>query len=246
MNIEEFKKNGYAYLDIKVEEDIIDRIVEVISERDKQDKDISEKTKHQIKIAQPWLIPECIELALRDDFLSIPALYFSGKDFYLGSGNLRRTRFTKQPAESVLLYHRDQNLGKMEDTNGHFFKIFVYLNDIDENSGPFTYVEGSNNRFDDGISSYRKPDREVHKRYPNLERKLVGKKGQVIAAMTHGIHKGSKPTEGNHRDMLTINYATSKESVIVHSPHSFKIDKALFDGLSGYKKDICKHLVIQE
>jgi hypothetical protein len=246
MNLEEFKKNGYTYLDIKVEEDIIDRLVNIISEREKEKEGLSQLTKHYMKMSQPWLIDECMELALRDDFLAVPAAYFENRDFYLGSGNLRRTKYTSQPATQVALFHRDMNIeNDIEKTNGNFMKIFVYLSDVTEENGPFTYVETSNNIFLDDLTTYRKTDRSVNKKYPNLVKKLVGKKGQVLAAQTHGIHKGLKPLRG-HRDMLTINYATTKESPLVHSAQEYNIRKALYDKLPDNKKEICKNLLVLE
>jgi hypothetical protein len=245
MDIEKFKKHGYAYSDIKVEDKIIDKLVEIISKREKQKKGLSQKDKHYTKIAQPWLIDECMELALRDDFLEIPSLFFSGRPFYLGSGNLRRTKFTKQPAEGVALFHRDKNLGTLEKTSGNFLKIFIYLNEVTEKNGPFTYIEGSNDVYLDDLTMYRKTDRDVKKQYPGLERRIVGPKGQVFVGMTHGLHKGLKPIEG-HRDMLTINYGVDKELVLKNNGHNFKVKRELIDSLSNYKKDICKNLIIQE
>lgn len=93
------------------------------------------------------------------------------------------------------------------------FKAFLYLDDVDESNGPFTYVRGSHrahsvrirkqlfgNRedapttfFEADVASWM--DREV---------KILGEAGTLVLADVRGLHRGS-PQHGRSRSVL-VNY----------------------------------------
>jgi hypothetical protein len=92
-------------------------------------------------------------------------------------------------------------------------KSFLYLEDVDEASGPFTYVPGSHrNQFlrlkksvfrngDDPPTTIRPeefPEGETR------ERMLTGTAGTLIIADTRGVHRGA-PQRGRSRSVL-VNY----------------------------------------
>ncbi len=94
-------------------------------------------------------------------------------------------------------------------------KMFLYLNDVDAASGPFTYVRGSQYG-----GTWRRifPQRLPHGCYPPpgaVERRVpasdirvcTGKAGTVIFADTSGLHKGGYAT-GHERTMFTAGYDT--------------------------------------
>lgn len=190
---------------------------------------------------QPYMIDDCLSLALSDEFLQFPFLFFGARPFYLGTCNLRRSFATQTPDHSTTLYHRDQNLGSLENTKNNFLKVFVYLTDVSEKNGPFTYVEGSNNSVLENTRQYRHTDKEINGLYLNCEKKLTGKFGQVIVADTTGLHKGTKVKDGS-RDMLTMIYTTIEEK----GASNFFIKKKMLDSLIEQKREICKYLTVVE
>ena len=102
-------------------------------------------------------------------------------------------------------FHRDPGIDKC-------IKVFVYLNDVDKYSGPFTYVKRSHSK--DSNTSIRAkrfgaggiyPDEEIFKR--TVDKDLVipiyGKAGTVIIADTTGLHCGGNSIKKT-RKMATI------------------------------------------
>tara|TARA_Y100001937_G_C7127864_1_gene335725 strand:- start:1807 stop:2532 length:726 start_codon:yes stop_codon:yes gene_type:complete len=241
MDIEKLNTEGYSYCDISVNEEVIDKIAGIISERNKSGEGLKKKNENFTMLAQPFLIEECIRMALSDDFLSVPYMYFEGRPFYLGTCNLRRSSATKTEETTTTLYHRDKNLGGYSQTNGNFLKMFVYLTEVNEENGPFTYIKGSANIVKEDTRFHRQEDEHVRLLYPYSEIKLVGKKGQVLTAVTTGLHKGTKVEKG-YRDMFTINYCAIPEE----SSINFKIKKEVYESLPEGKKEICKYLTIEE
>lgn len=100
-------------------------------------------------------------------------------------------------------------------------KMFVYLSDVNENAGPFTYVLESHVRgmlgkiFPQkqfGRHGFYPPDGAVEKLVPNDNLKIcTGKMGSIIFCDTTGLHKGgyalSKP-----RTMYTSTYMSEGET----------------------------------
>jgi hypothetical protein len=123
-------------------------------------------------------------------------------------------------------WHRDPALHRL-------CKMFVYLTDVDENSGPFTYVVQSHSlgRFGKifrqrqfGRHGFYPPDGAVEKLISKSDLKIcTGKMGSVIFCDTTGLHKGgysfSKP-----RTMYTSTYMSEGE-ITKHRysyPYNFK------------------------
>ncbi len=90
-------------------------------------------------------------------------------------------------------WHRDPTLYGL-------CKMFVYLSDVDENSGPFTYIVQSHSKgklnkvFPQrqfGRHGFYPPDGAVEKKIPQRNiLPCIGKKGTVIFCDTTGLHKG--------------------------------------------------------
>jgi hypothetical protein len=96
-------------------------------------------------------------------------------------------------------FHRD-----LDDFK--FLKLFVYLTDVDSDSGPHIYVKGSHksNKLN---SLKRFKDEEVVKQY--LDENIISferLKGSCFIVDTYGIHKGLLPKNGN-RLLLQVQYS---------------------------------------
>jgi hypothetical protein len=92
-----------------------------------------------------------------------------------------------------------------------FLKIFVYLTDVDRNSGPHCFVENTHikKKFKH-ILAKRIDDNEILNSYPAKDyREFIKPKGSIIFEDTFGLHKGSFPKKES-RAILIFEYGIGK------------------------------------
>jgi len=130
--------------------------------------------------------------SLHPEILAIANAYFQMYT-QLRYYNIWHTVSTKAPARESQLWHFDR-----ED---HFIlKIFLYLSDIDEGAGPFTYAPGTHIKrrqgfrlpdafIENGIARWN--DEQMEAEIP-VEQwiRVIGPPGTIIFADTRGYHKG--------------------------------------------------------
>lgn len=114
---------------------------------------------------------------------------------------------TPDEAKESQLWHRDP-----EDMQ--LVKVFVYLTDVDNNSGPFSYIPKSH-PFSSGAA--KTPQHKDPKRITDAEMQTAfpreswltctGPAGTMILADTVGYHRGGKPTTGK-RVLITFTYTS--------------------------------------
>lgn len=109
-------------------------------------------------------------------------------------------------SQNAQLFHQDKDFIK-------FIKVFIYLNDVDENNGPHCYIEGSHQEdelFTKGVPfSTRISDEDITKYYSSDKIKTVtGPAGTIIFGDTCSTHKGM-PIKDGSRLILQLEYATS-------------------------------------
>jgi hypothetical protein len=105
------------------------------------------------------------------------------------------------------LWHRDP-----EDLK--IVKVFIYLVDVDENRGPFSYIPKTH-PFSPGAATIpmhvdpkRITDEEMRAAIPaDTWVTCTGPKNTMILADTVGYHRGGKPTVGN-RILITFTYTS--------------------------------------
>ncbi|HEY0524102.1 MAG TPA: phytanoyl-CoA dioxygenase family protein [Stellaceae bacterium] len=96
-------------------------------------------------------------------------------------------------------FHRDPD-------DWRFLKLFVYLTDVDEESGPHMYVAGSH-RSAARLRARAFRSEEIEHRYGrNAIRTVTGPRGTVFAADTYGIHRGAPP-RSRPRLILQVQYS---------------------------------------
>ena len=106
--------------------------------------------------------------------------------------------------KAAQMYHFDMDRIK-------FIKFFIYLTDVDLSNGPHCYVENSHKNLPfffhrDG----RFTDEEVATSYSKERmKKIVGKKGTLIAVDTRGLHKGLELETGKERLIFQVQYTNS-------------------------------------
>jgi hypothetical protein len=111
-------------------------------------------------------------------------------------------------------WHRDPDDKKL-------LKLFLYLRDVDETTGPFCYIPGSHNggpfkkihpqTID--VSNYPS-DGVIEKAFPHNHRLVcVGKAGTLIFCDTTGFHKGGHPTK-DFRLLFNAVYMTNAGALL--------------------------------
>jgi hypothetical protein len=105
-------------------------------------------------------------------------------------------------------WHRDYN-------DQHLIKVFVYLTEVDEGTGPFEYVPGSARNgpyanewpWQPAGETYPPPE-EFEQRIPeSAVRTFTGPEGSVILCNTSGFHRGGFATE-KPRNLFVYNYVS--------------------------------------
>lgn len=97
------------------------------------------------------------------------------------------------------LFHRD-----VDDLK--FCKLFIYLTDVDEESGPHVYVRGSS-ASRECLPIRRYPDQMIRETFGD-ERAITicGEAGTAFLVNTYGLHKGLAPTR-HERLVFVVQYS---------------------------------------
>ena len=132
--------------------------------------------------------------ALQTPLLDIANAYF-GMYTRLQDANVWHTFTSAMPARGSQLWHRDGAQDR------HIFKVFVYLSEVDEGAGPFTYAPGTHPKGSVHTSpqgqqikkSWRTTDEQMAEVIP-VDRWFqgMGPPGTVVIADTRGYHKGGE------------------------------------------------------
>lgn len=106
-------------------------------------------------------------------------------------------------AAAAQLYHFD--LDRLR-----FVKLFVYLTDVDEATGPHGYVRGTHQHLPLALRADRRfSDEEVAAVVDaNRVATIVGPRGTMFLADTRGLHRGH-PVVAGHRLVFQMEWATS-------------------------------------
>lgn len=118
---------------------------------------------------------------------------------------------TEQPPKASQMWHRDP-----EDLR--IVKAFIYLVDVDEDTGPFTFIPRTHpfGEFASCVPHHkdrkRVEDDEMNPILsPDLHRVCTGPADTMILADTVGYHRGGKPRSRN-RVLLTFTYTSAWQS----------------------------------
>ncbi len=168
--------------------------------------------------------------ALQKEILGIANAYL-GMFTSLRYFNVWHTFATNGGPRESQLWHRDR-----EDFR--ILKLFLYLSDVDENSGSFNYVPGTHRKgkyrslepehfLEGGVR--RSTDEQMQAAIPEDRwKKCTGKKGTLIFADTSGYHKGGE-ARTKDRLMYTCMYTSpaSESERLIKFPDDF--DPSLLD-----------------
>jgi hypothetical protein len=167
--------------------------------------------------------------ALQKPLLQIANTYF-GMYTRLRYYNVWHTFATQAQARESQLWHRDR-----EDY--YILKIFVYLSDVDESAGPFTYAAGSHLKgklrqepahFLEGDIKRSNDSQMAEVVPPERWIKGVGPKGTIVFADTRGYHRGGLARERDrimYTCMFTSHASQSREFLMRPDKLSLPTDK---------------------
>jgi hypothetical protein len=142
--------------------------------------------------------PHILALANSPELIGLAARFIGCKPTI--SGLRLRWSFPVAEGESILQkFHRDAE-------DWRYFKVMVYLTDVDGTAGPHVFVRGSHLTAA-SMRIYYRSDEEVKRRYgaDNLL-EIPGAAGSGFAVDTSGLHKGTAPT-GKARLLLQLQYS---------------------------------------
>ena len=159
--------------------------------------------KHDVKIEDSSIIKK---FATNDFFINLSQRYLNTDKLSINiqlliSQNLNNKSISDlEYSKASQLYHADVDFKK-------FFKLFIYLNDINtEDQGPHEFVTSSHKKKPHELYvTSRFSDFLVKENY-NEQVKFYGDKGTSFIVDTFGIHKGCKLKGNNSRAILAITY----------------------------------------
>lgn len=140
-----------------------------------------------------------------------------------------------QPAEAERvasqLWHYDFD-------DKHLLKAFLYLDDVELDTGPFEYVAGSQpGGPHHGVRPWkpmgfgRVPEDVVQRAVPDdAIRTFTAPKGTIIFCNTSGLHRGGFATGGRPRVLATATYC-SPASLVALSERNYDVDPSSLSGL---------------
>lgn len=165
----------------------------------------------------PTFDPQSIyaRFALEQPLLQIANAYF-GMYTRLRYYNVWHTFMTRTQARESQLWHRDRE-------DHYILKMFVYISDVDEGAGPFTYAAGSHPKgklrrdpayFLEGNVKRSTDSQMAEVVSPERWVKCTGARGTIIFADTRGYHKGGQARERDrimYTGMFTSQASQSRE-----------------------------------
>ena len=147
-----------------------------------------------------------LELSFNERFVAIINSYFKMQSrlCYL---EINETRLSnKTSPEKSQNFHKDPGIKKC-------IKVFLYLNSVKMETGPFTYIKGSHKGKESLLSQNRfgaggiYPEKNIFQKLINEDCiiPICGKAGTLIFADTTGLHCGGNSIDGT-RKMATLVY----------------------------------------
>lgn len=141
-----------------------------------------------------------ILLSMVQEYMGVPPIFNTPVAFL---NSARKVKSERELSDTAQLYHHD--LHRLQ-----FVKLFIYLTDVDMESGPHTLIKGTHrsrpsNMWADG----RHSDKAVQESgLLENEVNITGPAGTVFLVDTSALHKGSNPIS-KHRLMAQVQYTNS-------------------------------------
>ncbi len=130
---------------------------------------------------------------LNTNELSINATFFISNSLKISE---------EEKYKNAQYFHWDNDFTK-------FFKLYIYLNDVNLDNGPHIFVPGTHKiKKKENKLCRLFSDESINRNYPETKT-FLGKKGTCFLVDSYGIHKGLTP-KNNYRLMLNIHFGRGK------------------------------------
>jgi Flp pilus assembly protein TadD len=173
--------------------------------------------------------------------LDIAEKYFKAEPIIASISMWWSALFSKIPlSDSAQLFHADL-------ANIKWLKIFLYVTDVTETTGPHSFVPGSHKADKEGAELRRRglvrfSDEDIQACYGSGRIiDIVGPRGTVFIEDTRGFHKGHVPQEGDRLvfEIYLVNclyprLASKKEKLTLLHPELLETIKTNPEAFAGY------------
>jgi hypothetical protein len=157
--------------------------------------------------------PHILDIINNPQIVEIARRYIGCRPTVSGLG-LRWSLPRPARATDVQAFHRDPD-------DWRFVKLFIYLTDVDQKSGPHVYVAGSHRTRAPFLSHLYKPE-ELARRYgAGALTPVTGPAGTSFIADTYGIHAGLVP-EDRPRLLLQVQYSVLPVFAFRYAPEPMR------------------------
>ena len=148
------------------------------------------------KLTEFITAPEILNLArkyLNTDKISINATFFISNSLEISE---------QEKYKNAQYFHWDNDFTK-------FFKMYIYLSDVDLDNGPHVFVPGTHKhkKFSNKLCRLYS-DKDITNNYSKVK-KFIGNFGSVFFVDGYGIHKGELPKK-KYRLMMNIHFGRGK------------------------------------
>ena len=140
---------------------------------------------------------------------------------------------------------RDTQFWHSDPGSYRVLKALIYLNDVDENGGPFEIISGSHFKKFQDWDKITRHSQENLKKFYNTDKfiKITASVGDVIFADATAFHKGNVPIESNRR-IIILNFCLHDEYGLPYE--KVKINKSDLMKSKGITKCMLENLEIVE
>ncbi len=198
------KKDALTYNAIKKVKKESLEIVRKLKFEDIKNKDIS---KDYLKVITPFFDKKDLFLIANDKFILQTVSSYFGFQPTIRTIDVWLNFPTKGDPKATQLFHRDYDDEKL-------LKLFIAISDINTQSGPFQFIEGSHKRRSFHEFKHSKKvgrisvelENKIINSFPNLFT-FTGKLGDGCLVNTKGLHRGLKP-EKKSRIMIAISFTS--------------------------------------
>ena len=147
-------------------------------------------------------------IATNPDLNAILVEYFDGLKPSLRYAEINETNISDE-----VKTHRYSQLWHRDNGGCKVVKLFIYLNDVTTNDGPFEFVRGSQVTGENagvarikGFGARTTPSIELRESDASLVVSVTGQRYTCVLCDTTGVHRGGRFMNGGHRRLITLAY----------------------------------------
>ena len=146
------------------------------------------------------------DLLLSNSLLRLAKLYLGSEKISISCSyfiSIPKENMTeKDKISNAQYFHWDNDFTK-------FLKLYIYLSDVNDDSGPHIFVPGTHKKKMFKHQLHRPySDNDIYDSYAEVK-KFLGKTGTLFFVDSYGLHKGELP-KNNNRIMINAHYGKSK------------------------------------